>query len=125
MIKDEQLHVLGNAWLFRTFIEENLDIWDDSLKFDIYQGIREIVAAEDALLDYLNPKHLDKEMFKKYVRHRADFALKELGMKANYGIEINPLPYMEDITAPVMADFFSQQVTEYSTNLNGSWEDLR
>ena len=124
-IKDEQMHVLGNSWLFREFIKENPDIWDDSLKYDIYQAIREIVAGEDALLDYLNPPHLDKEIFKQYVRHRADFALKEIGMKPNWGIEINPLPYMDTITAPVMADFFSSRVTEYSTSLNGSWEDLR
>ena len=30
--------------------EENPDIWDDSLKFDIYQAMREIVAGEDELL---------------------------------------------------------------------------
>ncbi|OCR88099.1 hypothetical protein CFT13S00388_02735 [Campylobacter fetus subsp. testudinum] len=124
-IKDEQVHVLGNCWLFREFIKENSDIWDDNLKYDIYQGIREIVAGEDTLLDYLNPTHLDKEIFKQYVRYRADFALKELGMKPNYNITENPLPYMDEITAPIMADFFSAKVTEYSTALDGAWEDLR
>lgn len=124
-IKDEQVHVLGNCWLFRTFIEENLDIWNDELKFDIYQALREQVAYEDALIDYLKPKHLDAEVFKQYVRYRADFALKELGMKANYGISKDPIPYMEDITAPVLGDFFSTKVTEYSTGLTGTWEDLR
>lgn len=124
-IKDEQMHVLGNSWLFRKYIEENPDIWDDSLKYDIYQGMREIVSQEDLLLDYLNPPHLDKGIFKQYIRHRADFALKEIGMKPNWGIDVNPLPYMDAITAPIMADFFSQRVTEYSTSLNGNWEDLR
>ena len=46
-------------------------------------------------------------------------------MKPNWGVEVNPLPYMDAVTAPVLADFFSSRVTEYSTNLNGSWEDLR
>ena len=48
-IKDEQVHVLGNSWLFREFIKENPDIWDDSLKFDIYQAMREIVAGEKTI----------------------------------------------------------------------------
>lgn len=125
MIKDEQIHVLGNSWLFRKFIEENPDIWNDELKFDIYQGIREIVAQEHALLDYLNPPHLDIQIFKDYIEHRADFALKEIGMKPNFGDKPNPLPYMEEITAPIMADFFSTRVTEYTSSIQGNWEDLR
>lgn len=124
-IKDEMMHLQGNSWLFRTFIEENSDIWDDTLKYDIYEAIREIVAYEHALIDYLNPPHIPNETIKRYVEYMADNALKELGMKANWNIPTNPIPFMDDITAPILADFFSSKVTEYSKSLSGNWEDLR
>jgi len=124
-IKDEQVHIRGNAWLFRTFIEENQDIWDDSIKFDIYQAIREIVSYEHALVDYLNPPHMPNESLKRYIEYMADNALSELGMKKNWNIPKNPLPFMDDITNVMLADFFSSRVSEYSKKTNGNFEDLR
>ena len=126
-IKDESQHQEGNSMLFRTFIKENPDIWDDELKADIYGAIREIVSYEEALVDYLNPPHMDKEKVKEYIRYMADNALKLLGMKANYGIENNPLPYMDEITDGVsLVNFFENRVTDYAKgNLTGSWDELR
>jgi len=126
-IKDEAQHQEGNSKLFRTFIEENQDIWDDELKFDIYEAVREIVSYEEALVDYLNPPHMDKEDVKQYIRYQADNALKLLGMKANYNIETNPLPYMDEVTAGVsLVNFFEQRVTDYAKGaLTGSWDDLK
>ena len=119
------MHLQGNAQLFRSFIAENLDIWDDELKYDIYQAMREIVSYEHALIDYLNPPHADKEQFKRYIEFMADNALKELGMKANWNIPSNPIPFMDDITGIVLTDFFSGTVTEYSKELQGSWQEIR
>ena len=123
-IKEEQLHGRGNCLLFRTFIEENPDIWDDSLKFDIYEAIREVVSYEDALTDYINPAHISIDKLKQYTRFCADNALMELGMKPNYNIGTNPLPFMDDITGVVLADFFSSTVSEYSKDIEGTWGDV-
>lgn len=110
--------------MFRQYISENQDIWDDELKFDIYESMREIVAYEDALIDYLNPK--DKDKFKTYVRFQANSALLELGMKANWEhTSINPFEFMSLITGTVITDFFSGKVTQYSKKMLGSREDLR
>lgn len=122
-IKDEYLHLKGNAQLFRAFLEENLDIWDDDLKYDIYEAIREIVSYEHALIDYIKPDNPD--IYKRYVEFMADNALLELGMKANYGIKKNPFPFMDDITGVIQTDFFSGKVTEYSKIVEGSWEDIK
>ena len=126
-IKDEAQHQINNSKLFRTFIAENPDIWDDDLKFDIYQAVREVVAQEEVLIDYLNPPHIDNEVCKQYIRYQADNALKLLGMKANYGIESNPLPYMDEVTAGVsLVNFFEQRVTDYAKGaLTGSWDKLK
>ena len=123
-IRDEYTHHLGNAHLFRQYIQENPDIWDDELKFDIYESMREIVAYEDALIDYLSPS--DKESFKAYVRYQANSALLELGMKANWtDVQSNPFEFMELITGTVITDFFSGKVTQYSKKMNGSRDALR
>jgi ribonucleoside-diphosphate reductase beta chain len=123
-IREETMHNLGNSELFRVFIEENPDIWDDELKFDIYEGAREIVAYEHALIDYLKPPHMSPEDLKQYVNYCADNALKELGMKPNWNIPKNPLPFMDDVVGTIQADFFAARVTDYTKQIQGSWSDI-
>jgi len=126
-IKDEAQHQEGNSKLFREFIKENSDIWDDDLKYEIYQAVREIVEYEKSLVDYLNPPHMDKELVKQYIEYMADNALKMLGMKANYKHKENPLPFMDEITSGVsLVNFFENRVTDYAKgDLTGSWDELR
>lgn len=124
-IRDEYTHGIANCHLFRTYISENKDIWDDELKFDIYEAIREIVSYEEKLIDYIDAQHVDNDTYKQYIRYQADQALKELGMKANYGIEKNPLPFMDEVTGTILTDFFSGKVTAYSRKMLGSREELR
>jgi len=111
--------------LFRQLVAENTDIWNDALKYDIYQAIREIVAYEHTLIDYLNPPHMPNESLKRYVEYIADNALAEIGMKKNWNIPKNPLPFMDAVTGLVFTDFFSGSVTEYSKSIEGNWKDLR
>ena len=86
--------------------------------------MREIVAYEDALIDYLQPK--DKDMFKTYVRYQANSALLELGMKANWvEIQHNPIEFMELLVGTIITDFFSGKVTQYSKKMLGSRDELR
>ena len=122
--RDETHHGLVNSELFRDFISENQDIWDDALKYDIYQAIREIVAYEQSLVDYFNPFNSSNADLKRYIEYRADIALNELGMKKNYNTTVNPLGYMDDVVGQIMTDFFAGTVTEYSGNLDGSWDDV-
>jgi len=126
-IKDEAQHQINNSKLFRTFIAENSDIWDDDLKHDIYQAVREVVAQEAVMIDYLNPPHMDNELCKEYVRYQADNALKLLGMKPNYNIIDNPLPYMDEVLGGVsLVNFFENRVTDYGKGtLTGSWYELK
>jgi ribonucleoside-diphosphate reductase beta chain len=124
-IRDEYIHGLTNCRLFREYISENKDIWDDELKFDIYEGMRELVSYEESLIDYINPAHIDKDKCKEYVRYQADQALKELGMKPNYNIADNPFPFMEEVTGTILTDFFSGKVTSYSRKMLGTKENLR
>ena len=125
-IKDEEMHVDGNSYLFREFVRENPEALTDDVKKHIYSAVRQIVQYEEDLVDYLNPPHMDKEEIKKYIKYIADQRLKLIGFKANYDIETNPFPWMEDLTGTVLTNFFEGKVTDYSRgSLRGSWEELR
>ena len=50
-IRDESLHVEAMTKLFREFIKENVDIWTDEFKKEIYDICREMVKLEDKFLD--------------------------------------------------------------------------
>ena len=126
-IKDEAQHQVNNSRLFREFVAENPDIWDDDLKYDIYQAIREVVSQEEVTIDYLNPPHMDNEVCKEYIRYRADESLKLLGMKPNYNVKENPLPFMDEVLGGVsLVNFFENRVTDYAKGgLTGSWDELK
>ena len=50
-IRDESLHVEGMSQLFRTFIAENPELWNDDLKYEIYCAAERTVELEDAFID--------------------------------------------------------------------------
>lgn len=124
-IKDEFHHGKCNTELFKEFINENKDIWNDDLKRDIYGAGREVVAYELALIDYISPEHIDIDLLKTYVKYCANEALKGLGLKAEYpDIFENPLPFMDAITSAIKEDFFSGSVTEYNKGFSDEDADV-
>ena len=50
-VRDETLHCLSVIRLFRTFVQENPEIWTDELRRDIYITCATIVDHEDAFID--------------------------------------------------------------------------
>ena len=122
-IKDESLHSDAGCWLFRTFVSENPDIWDDSLKKDIYEAARITVELEDAFIDKAfelgSIEGLDPKDLKAFIRHRCNTKLEDLGLKKNWkNIDQDALRRMEwfDVMSAGVnhADFFAQRVTDYS-----------
>lgn len=130
-IRDEEMHVVNNSWLFRKLIEENPDIWTDDLKRKIYSAFREIVEKEKAYLDFIYAKGVTpmvtKDEMYSYLEYIADRRLLELGMKANFGVTKNPLPFMEELTSlKEFANFFETQSTEYGFGATqGTWDEVR
>ena len=125
-IKDEEMHVQGNSWLFRKFVEENPESLTDEVKKTIYSAVRQVVQYEKDLVDKLNPPHMDNAEVKRYIEYIADQRLKLIGFKPNWEIEKNPLPFMEELTGTVLTNFFEGKVTEYTKgSLTGDWKDVR
>ena len=126
-IRDETLHVQGNAKLFRDFCGEHTRIVTDELKSKIYKIAKDVVKLEDKFIDLAYNDHeiegLKKEDVKQYIRHIADRRLLQLGMKPNFNAKDNPLPWLDWVLNGASHDnFFEKRVTEYSVNgLEGDW----
>ena len=116
-IRDESLHVEAMTKLFREFIKENLDLWTDDFKKEIYQVCREMVKLEDKFLDLVfkmgDIQGLSKEEMKQYIRYIADRRLLQLGLKPNYGVKDNPLNWLDDVLGVEHQNFFEGRATTY------------
>ena len=116
-IRDESLHVEAMTKLFREFIQENIDIWDDEFKAEIYQACRDMVDLEDRFLDLVfeqgNIEGLTKAEMQEYIRYIADRRLLQLGLKPNYNIKDNPLDWLDDVLGVEHQNFFEGRATTY------------
>jgi ribonucleoside-diphosphate reductase beta chain len=129
-IVDETMHAENMIKLFKTFIKENNEIWNDDLKGRIYTIAEKMVALEDKFIDLcyqgVKMRELEPEDVKQYIRYIADRRLISLGLKGIFKVKKNPLPWVEEmINAPVHGNFFENRVTDYAKgSLKGSWEDV-
>ncbi|QCE33737.1 ribonucleotide-diphosphate reductase subunit beta [Acetobacteraceae bacterium] len=128
-VRDETLHCLSMIRLFRTFIRENPALWTEELQEGILDICRTTVSHEDAFIDLAFEmgavEGLDAEQVKTYIRFIADRRLTQLGLDPHFGIEENPLPWIDDmLNAVEHANFFENRATEYSrASTQGSWEE--
>jgi len=128
-VRDETLHCLSVIRLFRTFVQENPEIWTEEFRRDLYLICATIVDHEDAFIDLAfelgGVQGLDASLTKQYIRFIADRRLQQLGLEPLYKIEKNPLPWLDEmLNAVEHANFFENRSTEYSkASTAGSWEE--
>ena len=129
-IVDETQHAESMIKLFRTYIEENREIWNDDLKSKIYVIAEKMVELEDKFIDLAfemgEMENLKAEDVKEYIRYIADRRLISLGMKGIFKRKKNPLLWVEEmINAPTHTNFFENRATDYAKGaLSGRWEDV-
>jgi ribonucleoside-diphosphate reductase beta chain len=128
-VRDESLHTASIIKLFRTFIHENPEIWDEEFQRELYVACETVLTHEDAFIDLAfemgGIEGLEGREVKQYIRYIADRRLSQLGLQPVYRIEKNPLPWMEEMLNGVEhANFFENRSTEYSKAATaGSWEE--
>lgn len=126
-IRDESIHVQGNAKLFRTLCEESPRIVNDELKSKIYEMAKNAVELEDKFIQLAfkgnDVQGLTKDEVRKYIRHIADRRLLQLGLKTKFRQKDNPLPWLDWVLNGASHDnFFEKRVTEYSVvGMEGDW----
>ena len=129
-IVDETIHAESMIKLFRAYIEENIEIWNDELKSKIYTIAEKMVELEDKFIDLafaMGPmENLSANDVKMYIRYICDRRLISLGMKGVFKIKKNPLLWVEEmINAPTHTNFFENKSTDYARGaLTGDWKDV-
>lgn len=129
-IVDETQHCESMIKLFRTYIEENREIWNDELKGKIYDIATKMVELEDKFIDLafeMGPMpNLTSDEVKQYIRYIADRRLIAMGMKGIFKVKKNPLTWVETmINAPTHTNFFENRATDYAKGaLSGDWKDV-
>ena len=129
-IRDESLHVEAMTKLFREFIQENIELWTDDFKKEIYQACRDMVALEDRFLDLVfdqgDIEGLTKKEMRQYIRYIADRRLLQLGLKTNYDVNENPLPWLDSVMGVEHQNFFEGRATAYmKAGLRGNVEGIK
>ncbi len=128
-IRDESMHVEGNSKLFKAFCNEHSRIVDDSFKKEIYKMAKQSVKLEDKFIDLAyavgDIEGLSAEDVKQYIRYITDRRLLQLGLKPNFKVKDNPLPWLEWVlNGADHTNFFENRVTEYEVaGLTGTWHD--
>jgi len=126
-VRDETLHCLSMIKLFKQFVSENPEVMDDELRAEIRAIGTTMVEHENAFVDLafeLGPvKGLSADEIKRYIQYTADRRFIQLGMKPVYGVDQNPLPWVDALlNAPEHTNFFENQGTEYSkASTLGTW----
>jgi glutaredoxin 3 len=129
-IRDESIHVEGISKLFKAYCAEHPRIIDDEFKAQIYEMARMAVKLEDKFVDLAYKmgeiEGLDSSEVKTYIRYITDRRLLQLGMKPNFKVKDNPLPWLEWVlNGADHTNFFENRVTEYEVaGLNGKWDDV-
>jgi ribonucleoside-diphosphate reductase beta chain len=129
-IVDETMHAESMIKLFRSYVEENKEIWNDELKGSIYTIAEKMVQLEDKFIDLAFSmgamENLTAEDVKQYIRYIADRRLISLGLKGIFKVKKNPLPWVEEmINAPTHTNFFENRATDYAKGaLSGEWGDV-
>jgi ribonucleoside-diphosphate reductase beta chain len=129
-IVDETQHAESMIKLFRAYVEENRDIWNDELKSSIYTIAEKMVELEDKFIELSfsmgEMEDLTEADVKKYIRYICDRRLISLGMKGIFKVKKNPLPWVEEmINAPTHTNFFENRATDYAKGaLSGTWESV-
>ncbi len=127
--RDESLHANSIIRLFRTFVDENPEIWTADFQRGLYTACDTVLTHEDAFIDLAfgldKVEGLSADEVKRYIRYIADRRLLQLGLQPVYRIEANPLPWMEEMLNGVEhTNFFENRSTEYSkAATQGSWEE--
>ena len=129
-IRDESLHVDSMIRLFREYIGERPELWNDKLKGELYVICNRMVELEDNFIDLAfeqgDIEGLTPAEVKQYIRYIADRRLNALGLKDIFHVAKNPLAWLDYIMNGVEhANFFESRATEYAKGaLTGTWGDV-
>lgn len=125
-IVDESLHVMGLCELFRIYVSEHPSVVTNAFKASVYATARRVVELEDKFIDLAysvgGTRVTSPEVLKQYIRYVCDYRMQQLGLKPQFGVDKNPMEWMDYITGNTFGNFFEVTSVQYSKNsLTGDW----
>ena len=131
-IRDESLHSQAGCMLFNQLIKEHPDIWDDTLKQELYEAARLTIELEDSFITKAfslgQIEGLELADMKTFIRHRCNQKLQEIGLKSNWkNLDksiIDKMKWFDVLSGGnTQTDFFSSRETNYSKG-NIDWSKM-
>lgn len=124
VFRDESMHMSFAFKVVDTVRAEEPDLFDDQLKADIVDMLREAVDcevafAEDVLSEGVHGLSLSD--MRQYLQFIADQRADRLGIPAIYGSD-NPFSFMELQDVQELTNFFERRVAAYQTAVGGEVE---
>lgn len=132
-VRDENLHSLGGAWVFRTLLEEsslaatqkaelNKDLWDFCA--EVYEHESQII---DMIFERGKIKGITDTQLKNFVKSRLNLCMEQLGFGKIYEVTYNPISdwFYKNIQSAQLHDFFTKQGNSYNRDWRESeftWE---
>lgn len=127
-VRDENLHHLGGAWLYRQLKEEMREIDqlgdDDKRTEEIYEAARQIYEHESRIVDMIFEKGkiegISKTQMNNFIASRVDECLVNLGLEKIYKVTYNPIAdwFYKSINSYAMHDFFTGIGNSYNRDWN-------
>ena len=125
----QTLHTESMIKLFRTYVQENRDQWNDETKKMIYTTAEKMVELEDKFINLAfgvnQMEGLTPIEVKQYIRYICDRRLIALGMKGIFKVKTNPLPWVDGMLGVTHTNFFENKVVDYAKGaLSGDWAEV-
>ncbi len=121
VFRDESAHMDFAFECVRQIREEEPDLFDDSMRDEVYAMLEEAIAcevqfAEDVLSGGV--AGISTRDMRQYLQHCADNHFVRLGMPKRYDVR-NPLPFMELQDVQELTNFFERRVSSYQVGVQG------
>lgn len=117
-IVEESMHVSGLVYLFRAIIEQYPEIVNNFFKAAIYETARQVVKMEEDFIKLCfsvgDGEKITQEQAIAYVQYICDFRMQQMGLKPQFGVNENPLPFIDSLLGHSMGNFFEITIVEYS-----------
>lgn len=132
-VRDENLHSLAGAWLYRTLVEElqqeagrsleantELSTRIQDVQEQILKTCDQVLEHESRIIDMIfeqgDIKGITDHQMKQFIKSRLNLCLENLGMEKHYEVGYNPIAewFYKNINSNVFHDFFHRQGNSYS-----------
>ena len=129
-VRDENLHCLGGAWLFRTLMAEKLRLGEINefdltvLQSNLTECAKQVAEHEFHIVDKIFEKGemegITAEQMKTFVKSRVNLCLEQLGYKPVFEVSNNIVGewFYDNINSVQLHDFFTGIGNSYNRNWN-------